>query len=67
MTPHERQAEIYRKLHANRYEHVEQARRAREADCDRRIAIETLELLLYGTVEHLEAFKEGYFNAQSDT
>lgn len=30
MTPHEKIAAVYAKLHENRFEHVEQARRARD-------------------------------------
>lgn len=60
-------AEIYRKLHANRYEHVEQARRARTMDSDIRIMLDLMEILLYGTQEQIDEYRCWYFNGQSDT
>jgi hypothetical protein len=59
-------AEIYRKLHANRYEHVEQARRARdEQERSNRLAAEGHELRIKLS-EYVQFWRKG-ITAQSDT
>jgi plasmid maintenance system killer protein len=59
-------AEIYRKLHANRFEHVEQARRARDMQAELSALPELINVLeeLKGELEDWYRYK---INAQSDT
>ena len=60
MTPAEKTAEIYRKLHETRFEHVEQARRARDTQAELVVVTQCLLAMENATEREKAAFWDSF-------